>query len=128
MLKLLFRAVLVLFGGAIAAKLIELFLTSDRGQRWAQGVGFSDLTTYRGVELAMKYARAIVGVLASALVGVQEAMEARTESVRRPGWPERVQMYAQFLLAAGSMAKTVSDFLEERRRVLGEGTARRELT
>jgi len=115
MFKFLFRAVLVLFGGAIAAKLVEMFLTSDRGQRFAQDVGFSDLTTYRGVELAMKYARAIAGVIASAIVAVEETIQARSESRRGAGWPERVQVYAQFLLAAGSMAKTVSDFLEERR-------------
>lgn len=121
MFRFLFRAVLILFGGVIAAKLVELFLTSDRGQRLAQEAGLSDLTTYRGVELAQKYARAIVAVIVGALVAIQEAVEARVPGERRAGWPERVQVYAQFLLAAGSVAKTVSDFLEERRQLLGEG-------
>ncbi len=124
MFKFLFRAVLVLFGGAIAAKLVEVFLTSDRGQRLAQDAGLSDLTTYRGVELAQKYTRAIVGVIASALVAIQDVVASRLENNRRAGWPERVQIYAQLLLAAGSMAKTISDFLEERRQVLGEESFR----
>jgi hypothetical protein len=121
MFRFVFRAVLVLFGGAIVAKLVEMFLTSDRGQRFAQDAGLSDLTTYRGVELAQRYSRAIVGVIVGALVAVQETLEARAETARRSDWPERVQMYAQLLLAAGSMAKTVSDFLDERRQLLGEG-------
>mgnify|MGYP005843286691 CR=1 FL=1 len=120
MSRLLLRAVLVLFGGVIAAKLVEMFLTSERGQRLVREAGLGDLTTHWGIELAQKYARAIVGVVVSGLVAIQESIGARARDERRVGWPERVQIGAQMLLAAGTVAKTISDFLEERREHFGE--------
>lgn len=120
MTRVLFRAVLALLGGIIAAKLIETFLTSERGQRLAARAGLSDLTTHRGVELAQKYARAMVGSVAAAVSGIQEGSQTGPLSGRQPSWPDRVQTIAHYLLAVGALAKTVSDFLEERRQMLGE--------
>ena len=123
MSRLLLNAVLVLFGGMIAAKLVELFLTSEQGERLTKRAGLTDLTTYRGVEMAQKYTRTIVGIVAGAAVAILEIAVARSDAERRPGWPERVQAYAQILLALGSVARAVSDFLGERRRLFGEPTA-----
>ncbi len=122
MSRLVLNAVLVLFGGLVAAKLVELFLTSEQGERLTKRVGLADLTTYRGVEMAQKYTRTIVGIVAGAAVAILEISAARTDE-RRAGWPERVQAWAQVLLALGSVARTVSDFLGERRRLFGEPTA-----
>lgn len=113
------RALIVLFGGVLAAKLVEMFLMSDRGQAIVMKAGLTDLSSHQGVELAQKYARSAVNVVASTTVGVLESLDARAHGVREPGWPERVQTYAQLLLAAGTLAKTVSDFMEERRTYLG---------
>jgi hypothetical protein len=124
MFRLVIRTVVILFGGLVAAKLVELFLVSARGQALVKQGGLDDLTTHQGVQLAQKYARAAVAILTTAAVGVQENLESRALGVRRPGWPERVQTYATLLLAAGSLAKTAADFFEERRKVLGDGRSR----
>ncbi len=124
MSKTLLRVLLGLLGGLIAARLVEAFLTSERGQRLAEQAGLGDLTTHRGVELAQKYARAVAGVIGAAVVGIQESLESAARTQRQATWPDRVQVYAQYFLAVGSLAKTVSDFLEERRQMLGEGLSR----
>lgn len=114
----LLRSVLLLFGGMFAAKLVELALTSSRGQRIARQSGMGELTTFRGVEMAQKYARAIVNVLIGAGIAVADYLESRSPERRLLGWPERVQISAQVLLAFGSIAKTASEFIEERRSLL----------
>lgn len=116
--KILLRSVLLLFGGLIAAQVVEFALTSRRGQQLAHDAGLDDLTSFRGVEMAQKYARALVNVVVGAYVAVQEYLDSRSPGQSGIGWPERVQVSAQILLAIGSIAKTVSDFLEERRKLV----------
>ena len=115
--RYLLRSILLLFGGVVAARIVEMALTSSRGQRIAREAGLSELTTYRGVEMAQKYARAIVNVVVGAAVAVLEYLDSRSAERRSLGWPERVQISAQVMLAVGSIAKTASEFLEERKRL-----------
>jgi hypothetical protein len=116
--KFMLRSILLLFGGLIAAQIVEYALTSRRGQQLAHEAGLDDLTSFRGVEMAQKYARALVNVIVGAFVAVQEYLDSRSPEQAGLGWPERVQVSAQILLAVGSIAKTVSDFLEERRKLV----------
>jgi hypothetical protein len=116
--KYLLRSLLLLFGGFVAAQIVELALTSSKGQQLARQAGVGELTTYRGVELAQKYARAIVNVLVGAGIAVTEYLDSRSPEHRSLGWPERIQVSAQVLLAVSSIAKTASEFIEERRRLL----------
>ncbi len=121
MARTMLRIVLVVFGGMIASRLVEMYLTSERGRASATSMGMADLTTHQGVELAQKYARSIASALGSALVAVQESATASYDNPRKAGWPERVMAIAQLLLGVAALAKLISDFIEERRRLMDEG-------
>ncbi len=121
MARTMLRIVLVVFGGMIASRLVEMYLTSERGRASATSMGMADLTTHQGVELAQKYARSIASALGSALVAVQESATASYDNPRKAGWPERVMAIAQLLLGVAALAKLISDFIEERRRLQDEG-------
>jgi hypothetical protein len=121
MARTILRIALVVFGGMIASRLVEMYLTSERGRRAVASMGFADLTTHQGVELAQRYARTVASLLGGALVSVQESSTAGNDNPRKAGWPERITTYAQIILTAGTLAKTISDFIEERRRLMDEG-------
>lgn len=115
------RIALIIFGGMIASRLVEMFLSSERGRRAATSAGLGDLTTHQGVELSQRYARSIASTLGGVVVGFMENSAAAAENPRRAGWPERIMTGAQIALATATLARTVSDFIEERRRLLEEG-------
>ena len=121
MFRIVLRAVLVIFGGMIAARLVEMYLTSERGKRSAIQMGFADLTTHQGVEMAQKYARTVASILGGAIVAVQESATASYSNPRKAGWPEKITTLAQVFLAVGTVAKAVSEFVEERRQLMDEG-------
>ncbi len=121
MARTMLRIVLVVFGGMIASRLVEMYLTSERGRASASSMGLADLTTHQGVELAQKYARSIASALGSAFVAIQESATASYDNPRKAGWPERVMTVAQLLLGVAALAKLISDFIEERRRLMDEG-------
>ncbi len=121
MARTMLRVVLVVFGGMIASRLVELYLTSERGRTSVASMGLADLTTHQGVELAQKYARAVASTLGGAFVAIQESATASYDNPRKAGWPERVMTIAQLLLGVAALAKLVSDFIEERRRLMDEG-------
>ena len=121
MARTMLRIVLVVFGGMIASRLVEMYLTSERGRASAATMGLADLTTHRGVELAQKYARSIASTLGGAFVAVQESATSGDDNPRKAGWPERAMTAAQILLGVAALAKLASDFVEERRRLIDEG-------
>ncbi len=121
MARTMLRVVLVVFGGMIASRLVELYLTSERGRTSVASMGLADLTTHQGVALAQKYARSIASTLGGAFVAIQESATASYDNPRKAGWPERVMTIAQLLLGVAALAKLVSDFIEERRRLMDEG-------
>jgi hypothetical protein len=121
MARTVLRIVLVVFGGMIASRLVEMYLTSERGRRSVASMGLADLTTHQGVELAQRYARAVASALGGAVVAIQESATASFDNPRKAGWPENVMAVAQFFLAFAALAKIVSDFIEERRRLIDEG-------
>ncbi len=121
MARTMLRIVLVVFGGMIASRLVEMYLTSERGRSSVASMGLADLTTHQGVELAQKYARSIASTLGGAFVAIQESATASYDNPRKAGWPERVMTIAQLLLGVAALAKLASDFIEERRRLMDEG-------
>lgn len=121
MARTMLRIVFVVFGGMIASRLVEMYLTSERGRSSVASMGMADLTTHQGVELAQKYARSIASTLGGALVAIQESATSSYDNPRKAGWPERVMTVAQLLLGVAALAKLISDFIEERRRLMDEG-------
>ncbi len=121
MARTMLRIVLVVFGGMIASRVVEMYLTSERGRASVASMGLADLTTHQGVELAQKYARSIASTLGGAFVAIQESATAGYDNPRKAGWPERVMTIAQLMLGVAALAKLVSDFIEERRRLMDEG-------
>jgi len=121
MARTIVRVVIVIFGGMIASRLVEMYLMSERGRRSVTSMGMGDLTTHQGVELAQRYARAVASTVGTALVAVEESMTASYYNPRKAGWPERVMTGAQLFLAVGGLAQIISDFIEERRQLTEEG-------
>jgi hypothetical protein len=121
MVRTIVRVVLVIFGGMIASRLVEMYLTSEQGRRKVASMGMADLTTHQGVELAQRYSRAVAGTLGTALVAVEESVTASYFNPRKAGWPERIMTGAQLILAIGGLAQVISNFIEERRQLLEEG-------
>ncbi len=110
-MKALRRMIFVFVASLVAAKLVDLFLSSDFGKRALRSAGHESLLTEKGTEAAKRYSKTATGLL----VGTALALRSygRDKNRRGSSTATTAENAAELVMAAGALAKIVSDFLHE---------------
>lgn len=110
-MRALRRIAIVFASSLIIAKLVDVFLISDFGKRIIRRSGFESLLTEEGTETARRYSKMAAGLL----VGTFLTLRARRhgKQVVETGLVKTAENAAEVVMAAGALAKIVSDFLRE---------------
>lgn len=103
---------IILASSFIVAKLVDVFLSSDAGKQALRGVGFESLLTQEGAETAKRYSKAAAGLLVGTALTLRAAHQDQHEG-EEGGLIRNAENAAEVAMAAGALAKIVSDFLRE---------------
>lgn len=121
-MKTLKRMAIIFIASLVVARLVDVFLRSDVGKRTAKSVGLDSLLTAEGAEAAKRYSKTATGLL----VGTALALRARRpekEGRHDSNLVHTAENLAELVLAAGTLAKIVADFLREEQEMRQAGAA-----
>ncbi|MBI2952910.1 MAG: hypothetical protein HYY30_01245 [Chloroflexi bacterium] len=113
---------MAIFGASlVAAKLIEIFLTSQPGKKLLERTGSTALLSDEGMGLVRKYAKDATGVVLGTLVN--HRVHGNSELVRA-GWVDVIDNAAEIMSTTGSLLRMATEFWDERQELYKHFRAR----
>jgi hypothetical protein len=110
-----YRWLLIFSVSLLAAKLIEVFLTSRAGRRLMEQTGSTVLLSDEGLDVVRRYSKEATEVVLDTIFNRRTHRENTAHTaVRDGGWANVFEDFAYAVSGMGSLMRVAVDFLRER--------------